>query len=147
MKFYYYAVIILGMIILLNAGGVETPTGGALLGAFNMMSGSGADAELTISDAKSSDLWGGSSNSLRNILLGLAVSGLVIGAFGRAPQINYLTAGLVFLLSGFLVGDLISIATQLNSYDVWMRWASFAIFAPLIVGFFITALEFWQGTD
>jgi len=144
MKFYYFAVIMVGIMILLNAAGMNTPTG-SLVNTFNVINSTGSPS---LENFKSSDLWGGSTNSLYYLLIGLVVAGLVIGAIGGAPDIRYLTAALVFLLAGFIVADMLFLYTQLVSYGiVWISWVGLALLGSLTVGFFISAIEFWQGAS
>jgi len=149
MKFYYYATIIVGIIILLNAAGMETPSG-ELVKNFNIVNSTG---DISFQNFKSSPLWVNDSSTdsipgITYLLTGALVAGLVLGAFGRAPDIRYFTATMVFVLAGFITSDMIFLFVQLNSYGVvWIQWLSLAIIAPLTIGFFISALEFWQGTD
>ena len=144
MKFYYYVVIMVGIMILLNAAGMTTPTGG-LVSTLNVINESGSPSLETF---KSSDLWSGSTNSLTYLLLGLIAAGLVIGAIGGAPDIRYLTAALVFIISGFVVADMIFIYTQLVSYGItWISWVGLALIGSLLAGFFITVKSFWEGND
>jgi hypothetical protein len=54
----------------------------------------------------------------------------------------------VFLIAGFIVADMIFLFTQLSSYGIgWISWAGLALLGSLTVGFFITAIEFWQGAS
>ena len=47
-----------------------------------------------------------------------------------------------------LVLDFISILTKLFSYGVgWTYWISFIIITPLIGGYAIALIEFWEGRD
>ena len=96
--------------------------------------------------------WGdensGGSSSLYVILVGFAVTGLVIGTFGRSPDINLLSSIFVFTLAGYILTDYIAIYSYVASFDIlWIKWGMFALFSVLIVGFFVTVLEFWRGTD
>jgi hypothetical protein len=139
MKFYYFAVIIVGIMILLNAGGIQTPVTGTVLSTFGI---SAVQGNVNIVDIKSSTLW----SSLALLLGGLATAGIVIGFFGGKPDVSYVKAGLVLVLAGLIMTDLISLAQILMSYnEVWIKWVAMAIFAPLIVGFFITTIEWWTG--
>jgi hypothetical protein len=152
MKFYLYAVVLVGIMIILNAAGLETPSG-SLVKTFDFIEGTGTDKTVTLENFKNSQLWSNSDVTdavpgLTYLLIGAVVAGLVLGAFGRTPDIRYLTAAMVFALTGFLASDVIFLFVQLNSYGIaWLTWGAGAILGALLVGLFITALEFWQGTD
>lgn len=149
MKFYMYAVILVGIMITLNAAGLTTPSG-SLVNTFYIVD---ADGNLTLQNFKNSPLWSNADITdavpgITYLLLGAVVAGLVLGAFGRSPDIRYLTAAMVFALVGFLTSDVVFLFIQLNSYGItWISWGAGAIIGSLLVGLFISALEFWQGTD
>jgi len=149
MKFYYYAVILVGIILVFNMAGIVTPAGGGLAKALNLIDD---NQNLTIGNVKNSELWDNSDQSdsvpgIRYLLLGAVVAGIVLGAFGRAPNIRYLTAALVFFLGSVLLSDLIFIFTLIAGFDSWLKWGLGVIIGGLTAGFIITMLEFWQGSD
>lgn len=151
MKFYYFAVILVGMMILLSAAGLKTPSG-SLAKTFNVLNATGGSFE----NFKNSDLWSKDTaptsdsplTGLKWIFTGLVIAGLVLGIFGKTPDIRYITAALIWILGGLIVSDLIFLYVQLNSYGIgWIKWVALSIFGSLTVGFFITAIEFWQGAS
>lgn len=149
MKFYTYAVMMVGIIMILNLAGVVTPVGGGLAKSLNLIND---DQEITIDDFKSSELWSNSSatdntKGLTFILIGALAAGVVLGAFGRAPDIRYITAAFVFGIAALIVADMIAIFTIISSFDSWMKYGLGLIMGGLLVGFFISTLEFWQGSD
>jgi hypothetical protein len=157
MKFFYLAVILVGISLLLTAGGFSTPVAGGLLNGLGIISnqtitGAGVNTSLptslnnTISatDIKSSPFW----SDFTLILIGLGTAGVVLGFFGRTPDVSILSAVLVSGLAGAILADYISIYLRLLEFNVeWISWVGTFIFAGIIVGLFITALEFWKGTD
>jgi len=149
MRFYYFAVIISGIILLVNMAGFQSPTG-SLVQTFNILDSEG---HITIENFKQSALWNNSDSTdsipgLRFILIGAVIAGLVVGLFGRAPDIRYITAAMVFTLTGLLLGDMIWLFVKIQSYGVlWITNVSFLIIGSSTVGLFITALNFWQGND
>lgn len=149
MRFYYFAVIITGIMLLINLAGFISPSG-SILKSFNLIDSQG---NATIEDFKSSDLYSNSSSTdstpgLTYILTGALGAAIVLGAFGRAPDIRYITAALVFALTGVLTADLIWLYTLITSYDVrWLSQVGFLLIGSLLVGLYITALQFWQGSD
>lgn len=150
MRFYFFAVIIAGIMLLVNLAGFTSPSGG-LINSFNLINSS--SGEITFENFKNSELWSNDESTdsipgLTFILLGAVVAGLVLGTFGRAPDIRYITAAMVFALTGLLVADLVWLFIKMRSYGIdWLTNVSLLILAPLTVGLFITALNFWQGND
>jgi len=154
MRMYYYATILVGIIILFTMGGIELPVSGGLARTFNIVSGGvGEEANLTLQNFKNSEMWSNDNATdsipgLTYILLGLASAGFVIGIFGRAPDISYIKAGIVFVFASFLLADIIALWSKLNSYGItWISWGTGAILGILLVGFFVTTLEWWTGND
>ncbi len=149
MKFYYFTVILVGIIIVFNLAGVVTPAGGGLAKALNLIDD---NQNLTVQDVKNSELWSNENSTdiipgIKFLLLGAVAAGIVLGAFGRSPDIRYITAAIVFAISAFLLTDIIYIFTIIASYDSWIKFGIGAIIGGLTAGFIITVLEFWQGTD
>lgn len=140
MKFYTYAVILVGIVMILNLAGISTPVGGGIAKALNIIDD---DANIGITDFKDSELY----NDLVLILGGLIGTGLVLGAFGRAPDVRYITAALILTITGLLAADIIAIYQVVATFSGWMKYGLGLIIGGLTVGLFITALEFWQGTD
>ena len=146
MRFYYMAIMIAGVLLLLNMAGIVTPTG-SLVNFANIVDDSG---NTTIQDFKSSGLWGDSTttNSLVFILGGLLVATLVIGAFGRTPDIRYTTAAFVLLVTGMMVGDLVWLFTYIKSLGVeWITMVMTLLIGGSLIGLILSALQFWQGSD
>jgi hypothetical protein len=146
MRFYNYALIIVGIILFLNFAGFSTPLAGGLagsLGLVNNTAGASAVTEVGINNFTASGIW----IKFLAILTGLVAVGLVAGLFGRAPDIRYSTAAIVVLLTTALVVDLTSIYSLFGSVAPWMRNIVGLLIGGLIVGLLISALQFWQGTD
>lgn len=144
MKFYTYAIILVGVIMILNLGGISTPVGGGLAKTLNLID---EDQNVTAENFKNSTPW----STLTYVLTGLITAGIVLGSFGRTPDIRYITASLVFTLSALIVADTIAIwtiiASAQESYLSFLSIGIGTIIGGLLVGFFITALEFWQNSD
>lgn len=144
MRFYTYAVIIVGVIMLLNLGGIVTPVGGGLAKTFGLID---ENQNIEAENFKNSTPW----DSLVYLLTGLVTAGVVLGAFGRAPDIRYVTAGIVFTLTALITADVIAIwsiiASSSDSYLSFLSTGMGLLIGGLLVGFYITALEFWQNAD
>lgn len=149
MRFFKFTMIIVGIIIVLNMGGIVTPATGGLAKSLNLIDN---NRTLTAYDVKSSALWSNDESTdaipgVRYLLLGAVAAGIVLGAFGRTPDIRYITAGFVFFIGSFLLSDLIYIFTLATSFDGWIKWGIGVLSAGAIAGFIVTMLEFWQGND
>lgn len=140
MRFYQFAIIIVGMIAILNLAGYVTPVTGGLMKTMGIIESGTPD----VSSFEGTTFW-----STLITVLGLAATvGIVIGAFARAPDISYILAGLVSLLAGAILRDYISIISKLTSFGLTWVSGSVGIFlTALLVGFFITTINFWRGTD
>ena len=139
MRFYFFAVIIVGLMIVLGAAGYDLPVSGGLMKAAGFIDDGAPDA----SGFKNNEFWVGWI-----AIIGFATAGIVIGVFGRTPDINLISAALIGLLSGAIMTDYISIMTKLGSFNVaWISWSMGGLFSMLVVGFFITMIGFWRGTD
>ena len=148
MKFFYITIIITGIILILNLGGFQTPVTGGTLGAFGIIDSSN---ELSPENFKASDLFSGNSSGLpglKYILLFFAGAALVIGAFGRSPDIRYVTAALVWALVGYLTSDIVYLFTYINGFGIpWMKNLMGAIVVGLLIALYVSAISFWQGSD
>lgn len=147
MRFYIFTIMIVGIILVLNLGGVVTPIGGGLAKAINLVDD---NQNLTIQDVKSSNVW--NSTDLNNpgikyILTIFLVGGLVIGIVGRSPDIRYGTALFVFIIAGLILTDLVYLGGLVIGMEGWIKFALGTIIGGLIAGFIVTTLQFWQGTD
>ena len=154
MKFYYFVVILAGIIILLNAAGISTPSGD-LVKTFNIISTNNetGQASVNLSNIKNSQLWKSDSTdvttpSLYYLMVGLVAVGIAVSFFGRSPDVNWVIGSITFTISGFIVADIVFIWSLLSSYDVdWITWGSAALLGALLMGFIVTMLEFWRGGD
>ena len=146
MRFYYIAIIITGVLLILNLAGITTPVG-SIVNFAGLVDSSGT---ATIENFKSSGIWGDSTttNSLVFILGGFLIATLVIGAFGRAPDIRYTTAAFVLLITGMLVGDMVWLFTYVRSLGVqWITTILTLLIGSSLIGLVLTAIQFWQGSD
>lgn len=134
MKFITISMIIIGIIVIFNAGGIETPAGGLVK---QFMDGG-------LSTFKDSTFW----TTFATILTVGIGGGVIAGLFGRAPPESYLVAGLVFSLGGVILTDGIAIYSILwNTSETFIRWIVSLIFIPMIIGFFMSMISFWRGVD
>lgn len=134
MKFITMSIIIMGIIILFNAGGIETPAGGLVK---QFLDGG-------LASFKDSTFWTRLVLIFQVGITGTAIAGL----FGRAPPESYLIAGLCILIGGVILTDLLEIYSTLwSSGVVWIRWVATSIFLPFVISFFLGLISFWRGSD
>jgi len=134
MKFLTISMIVIGIIILFNAGGISTPAGGLVLGFL----------DGGLANFKSSTFW---TTLLTILTIGIGGSAIA-GLFGRAPPESYLIAGLCITLGGVILTDMLAIYNIVWNLGVnWMRWVATTIFIPLVFGFFVSLISFWRGSD
>lgn len=142
MRFYYLTTIIVGILLLVNLAGYQTSLTGGALNAFGLMD---SDGSSTISAFKTSTL---AVKILGIFGLLAAGAGIVLGAFGRSPDPRYLTAAFVSTILGYLTADLIALFLKIQSFgEGWMTSVGTLIIGATLVALWITALQFWQGSD
>lgn len=141
---------------MLNLGGITTPTVDAGAGLAKKLKIINDSRDLTVQNMKSSELWSKETQpSTDNPLTGLKwilivgmITGIAVGLFGGAPDIRYITAPFVFGIASLLLTDLIYLFTLVaSSNSDWMKYGLGTIIGGMAVGFFITVIQFWQGTD
>ena len=133
MKVYFYVVITLGLMILLNMAGIEVPSN-YLINNLNIF-----DLENFTNSTFYLELIG--------VLL-VSIGFIIIGSFTRTPPESSLIAGFVSGTLVLLVGDIISIYIHMKSLGVdWAANLTLLILAPFLIGFIISAIEFWRGAD
>lgn len=134
MKFLTIVIISIGLIVLFNAAGITTPSGG-LTKQF---------LEGGLTTFSTTTFW-----TLLITVLTLAATGAVVaGLFGRAPSESYLIASLVSIFLGLVLIDMSSVYLKLLELaDGWMDWVVTAIFIPLFIGLFVSVISYWRGSD
>lgn len=148
MRFFYLTVILAGVLILLNLGGFQTPTTGSILSAAGLINSTGT---LSFHNVMTSSLFGGSTVSnpgLYYLLLVGVAAGVVLGAFGRTPDVSYIVAGLVWVIVSLLAADIIYLGTTILSFGVaWITGIGTILAGISLIVLFISAIEFWRGND
>jgi hypothetical protein len=149
MRFFYITVILVGIMLTLNIGGFEIPSG-SMVRTFYLVS---SDGNISVENFKNSPLWSNDSADdsipgIKYILTAFVAAGIVLGVIGRSPDIRYILAGLVFVLTGLLTADLISIYSTMSGFGVdWITFLGTVLIGSSLAGLYITALQFWQGND
>lgn len=145
MKFYNYVVIMLGIMIIFNAAGYQPPVGGTVK---TLIIGNDTDCEsppcTKMESVEGSSLY---VKILAALSLAAAV-GVVAGFYFNLPSVSYLIAGVLSTFLGLFLIDMIWLYKKMIEHgDTWMIFLITAIFAPLLIGFIISSLEWWQGND
>lgn len=141
MKVYYYLTIIIGLMVLFNAAGYTMPSGGIVNTLVLSDDNSGTGRLQNIQN----------SNFLSLFLTAVAAVtgvGIVAGLFVSLPPINYLIGAFLSSIIGlFLIDVLWLYGKMVETGATWQVFLATSIFAPLIIGFIISAVEWWQGVD
>lgn len=153
MKIFYFVFILVGVIVLANLGGYETPSGGfvsSVTGNTSATTGTNVSSGSYIEDVGIQNT--GSSSSFYNKLLTLLLIGggvgIAAGVLGRSIDVNLILSTLITAFSGWLLVDLTWIYIKLMSFDViWIKGVSTLLFIALTAGLIISLIEFWRGTD
>lgn len=134
MKFFNLVIIICGIIVILNAGGITTASGGVVKGLLNG----------GLVNFQSSEYWG----ELTLILSLSILTGAAASLFGRSPDPSYVLATLASVFGGLVFADMLTIYKLLWDFgEIWIRWVASAVFIPLSVGFFMSLISWWRGTE
>lgn len=146
MKFFNYVFIMIGIMVIFNAAGYTPPVGGMVKTlVINNDSGECKEPPCTVLTNIQSSTW---VSKLILALKAAAVVGIVAGIVFNLPSINYLIAGGLSLFLGLFLIDLVWLYGKMIEHgDTWLVFLMTAIFAPLIIGFIVTAIEWWRGSD
>lgn len=97
-----------------------------------------------IQNIKSTDFWA----ALLLVVGVIGVIGAIIGSLSRTSPTYAIKTSFILSVLVLLVSDFIWILTKIASYNVsWIYWIAFSVLAPLIVGYAIALIEFWEGRD
>jgi hypothetical protein len=151
MKFLTISVMIIGIIVLFNLGGITTPVTGTVINGGERFGY--AMSVYTDTDETEAPLSNFFHHSIIIALLLVVTISFGIGAraglLGSAPPIQYYLGNVaIVLMGGSVLIDMITLVTKLWSYgEGWMRAVTLLIFVPLSFAYLITLKSFWEGTD
>ena len=137
MKAFNYSIMVLGMLLLLEFGGITVGT--------NLLSivGVGTDSF----GFTTSNFWNFIFGS-RGILVIGVISSLLVGFFTRTSPENYiLLPFIIFILIVFLQGFVGIINYSIANHPSWISGLIILILAPITVGYAFSLAEFFRGTD
>lgn len=145
MKLAQFLFIFVGLMVILNLAGMNLPSGG-LVKSTGLVPNSYSDPSVGggLQNVKNSTFY----TSLLAILALAGATAIVASLFSRSAPTSYLKATLVSFIAGIFLADLIAIYQKLVSYnEIWITAGATAIFAPLVIYFFITLIDWWEGGD
>jgi len=155
MKFITLSIIIVGILIIFNFGGVSTPITGLTMNLFMDLEAEGSEAQSPIQNFINYkiDLFGTGIKISIWAAFVVAVSSIIIvgaraGLFGSAPPITYYLAPFVIAFAGLILTDMSLLFLELWKYSAdWMRMVLTSVFLPLSVMYLLSAKSYMEGTD
>jgi hypothetical protein len=153
MRFWIVTIIIVGLLVLFNAGGIHPPITGGILEKTGIILTEGNES---LSGVRGSVLWGNETDTTTDtypdtlvaLLIGFGIIGIAVSFFGKSPDVNLLSGIIIIVIGGALMSDMAWIGTYaMGAGDTWVKWLILSIFVPTCVGFVITILNFWKGND
>lgn len=134
MRIYYYLVIITGLMALFAIAGIPTPTS-YVLNTLNI---------LNIENITNTSFY----TAIVAIFIAVGAGGVLIGYFTKTSPESYLLGSFMAAIMVLFIGDMISIVSVLKGYgQTWMYYVAWLIMSPLIVGYIISLIDYWRGTD
>lgn len=141
MKSFNYSIMIVGMLLLLEYGGIIIGT--------NILSivGVGTDS-FGVSTGNFMDFIFGRSGILFSVG---ALGGLFVGVLARTSPENYIILPFITGVLGVFVGGFYGVVQYLianvNTGQFWIAQLMILILAPLTIGYVFSLVEFFRGTD
>ena len=155
MKFLSIAVLMVGIILLFNLGGITTPSTGFALRLF----GVGNDTYISnvpdyIEDENSTAPLANFKSDPRLWALLISLTGLTAflgvksSVYGSAPPINYVFGALMMGIAGLILVDMIAVITKIWEYaEGWMRASLLLISVTMSLMFIVATISFIMGSD
>ena len=152
MRFYYFAVIITGLMVLMNLGGITTPVTSTIINTLDVNMTQGGE-KFSVSSSELVDQgdfsldprdWG-----LLQILGAIAITGVVVSLIGfRSPDVNLIAGAFIGGITILLIIDLSALANILLSINIgWIKGVAFIIFIPMSFGLIISAITYFLTGD
>jgi hypothetical protein len=155
MKFLTLSIIIVGILVIFNFGGITTPTTGLAVNLMMDLDAEGEDMQSPIERFMNYEvdvLSGGVRVSVWVLLItaiGLITAvGARAGLFGSAPPISYYLAPFVLGFASLILIDMSALFMEMWSYsENWMRMVYTSIFIPLSIMYLLSFKSYLEGTD
>lgn len=137
MKVWNYIIITTGMMLILVLAGFHIGAVDNLLNTLHLTT--------TNQDIGSSGLY---NWIYTYVFLAVAIGGIVVGFFTQAKTENYIILPLIAAQLVAWLSCLVGIMSYANSnYNGFISFIIIAILGPLTVGYLISLVEFFRGTD
>ena len=142
-KSFTFVIVVVTLDILLSIFGMIDTGTSALLQAINFSSGSGfAFGELFTAIF-------GSTNGL--FALGAATAAIIAGLYFRGEGESALMAGIVSIIGGWVIADMVMIIAQASTMFVgelaFLATVIRIVMSILLTGFVIAIISYWKGSD
>lgn len=146
MRFYTIVMITVGIILVLNLTGTNSPLGGGIVRGLGIIDSSND----VVNNIEGSDLYGGDTESnkgLKFLLTVALIAGLAVGLIGGAPDIRYVTAAVVWIIITAVTTDILFIIDTVRQSGGFIGTTIMILMGGLLAALYISAIQFWQGTD
>lgn len=135
MKIYYYVTLSILLMILFYIGGLQLASSSWVFERLDI---------LNLQNFQASTFFG----YLATIFAVSAGVGIIIGALTRTSPIFAIKSLYIMTPLVGLIADTVSIVIKIGSYgETWVYYIALMLLAPLIGGYAIAILEFWEGRD
>lgn len=143
MKFWNYTIILVTMMIFMEFAGISTGLG-TTLDVFGISIN--PNTGLITSTLGNSGFWNFIFGT-GGILIAI-VGAIIIGSFTRSSPENYIVLPMVVFITTTLIQTFaLVISYAINTGEIWVGALISIIMFPLGVGFILSAVEFFRGTD
>jgi hypothetical protein len=155
MKFMTLSVIIVGILVLFNFGGITTPTTGLAVNLMMDLDAEGAEMQSPIQRFMNYEvdvLSSGVKVSIWMLLVGAVVligaASVRAGLIGSFPQISYFLSVFVIGIASLILTDMSSLFLEMWTISPnWMRMVYTSIFIPLVIMYLLSVKSYIEGTD
>jgi len=139
MKFWNFIVLSVLLAILFQIAGV--PVTEDLLEYFGL---SVVDGAVGVVDG---NFWNFLFSSGVGVLAGIGVAALAIGIATKSNPENYIILGLIVAGSSTFLGAFVGIIGASHEIGGWVYYLSLLIMGPLLLGFVVSLVDYFRGTD
>jgi len=155
MKFMTLSIIIVGILVIFNFGGITTPTTGLAVNLMMDVDAEGEDMQSPIQrfmNYKVDVLSSGVKVSIWMLLVSAVIligaASVRAGLLGSFPQISYFLAVFVLGIASLILTDMTALFLEMWNYsETWMRMVYSSIFIPLSIMYLLSVKSYIEGTD
>lgn len=138
-KVYTYVVVTIGMCVLFSMAGLTT---------FSILSLIGISNTNNTFAFSTSTIFGALFGAAGVLILAGAASGIAVGYITKSPSENFIILPFITGVLALFIGTYVDIVAQANATgSAWLPYLATLIFAPITVGYVVSLVEFFRGTD